>query len=79
MSILVDEPKRLGYSLFMATAHIAAVEIVEGIAYELHHNGRVRVVDVDSGEVVSLIFYPSLEAGAKVYAATVATAKKLAA
>jgi hypothetical protein len=59
-------------------SHIAAVEIIEGVAYELHHSNRVRVFDVDAHEVVTIVCYPSKSAAAAAYAEAIAAAKATA-
>jgi hypothetical protein len=62
----------------MNANHIAAAEIIEGVAYELHHSARVRVFDVDANEVVTMVFYPSMAKAEAAYAVAVAAAKATA-
>lgn len=57
--------------------HILKTETIEGVAYELHRNGRIRVFDVDAQEVVHMVFYPSMEAAVGAYEKLVIIARKV--
>lgn len=59
-------------------SHIVAAETIEGVAYELHHSARVRVFDVEAGEVVTIVFYPSMAKAEAAYVEAVSKAKATA-
>lgn len=58
-------------------SHIIRSEVIEGVAYELHVSASIRVFNVDAGEVVTHVFYPSMFRAAVEWAKTVETARKV--
>lgn len=63
-------------AIIAAIGNVAKSEVIDGVLYTIDTKGSVRVVDVDTGSLVTKVNYPTPEAAEKGYAEAISGATK---